>query len=653
MKRINSFLSILCSVAVLCCLVNCTQDESNPSSQENEVTVKEELDDTVKNKYTVLGSSSGTQSLFGDVNCHDPKLFQDDDGTYYVYSTDASVGNVERTGLIVRSSTDLVTWKCEANSALQGYWDKDWLAWEGFVASTSDSIVHSNASYTAYTWAPTVIKQNGLYYMFHGTNNTCQTVGKVTTRPASSITFAIASTPKGPFYPASYISSYDADTQADKNETDIVAIQTALKTLGVTYSQSFLVRYTYNTAATSTNTPSLDGTALTLPDYSTCKNAAIYGAIDPEFVYDVASGNLMTYEIGGNTCYAMTYGSWSLGIVLVYVDAVSLKPVNYLTGAELDIPLDEQTEAGTNSARNYYGIKIGGGYGAGYEGSQVIYNSSTEYYYLFVSMGDLSYEYRVGVGRSKTLDGTEPYLDASGKSMFLQKSDSTATNYYSNYHAIGSKIVGAVAFANEYSWRCPGGQSILRTNDGKVMFACHTRTNFKAGYYFYLQCRQMFFTQEGWPVLNQNEYYDDYNGSDEKLAAVTAADIAGTYDTILTVRGIETSIPTIFGETVSKAYNTCDATPTASCSMAFAEDGSISGSYSGTWKLASDGYTITISLKDSTGAALGTFKGYVLKATDWARIGSVTRQTISFTTIDSTAGDAKAGEYFFGNKHNY
>jgi hypothetical protein len=43
----------------------------------------------------------------------------------------------------------------------------------------------------------------------------------------------------------------------------------------------------------------------------------------------------------------------------------------------------------------------------------------------------------------------------------------------------------------------------------------------------------------------------------------------------------------------------------------------------------------------------------VLRATDWARKGDVTRQTVTFTTIDSTSGDAEAGEYFWGNKHNY
>ena len=246
------------------------------------------LDDITYTKYTKNANVS-SQTSFGAVSCHDPKLFQDASGTYYVYSTDASCGNVEYTGLVVRTSTDLMNWTCLGTSALQGYWDKDFLAWEGFTARSSET-KHNNSSYTAYTWAPTVIKNNGLYYMFHGTNNTCETVNGNTTRPASSITMAIASSAAGPFYPADYISSYDADTESDTNESDLTAIQTTLTNLGITYSQSFLVRYTYSQSATSTYTASLDGTAIDAPDYSTCKNAAIYGAIDPEFVYDIATG---------------------------------------------------------------------------------------------------------------------------------------------------------------------------------------------------------------------------------------------------------------------------------------------------------------------------------------------------------------------------
>ncbi|MFA6936651.1 MAG: glycoside hydrolase family 43 protein [Treponema sp.] len=666
--------SILCGVLLSSVIFSCKFENTNTNgttgNSETTNTSDENLNSYVYSKYSNGTTLAGyTQTKWNAVNCHDPKLFQDTDGTYYVYATDASCGNIGNVGLHVRYSTDLINWKGSSSSAIAGYWDKSFIAWEDYTASSSE-VKQNNSSYTAYTWAPTVIKQNGLYYMYHGVNATnAVKSGSTTSRWTSSITLAIASSAKGPFYPAEFISSYNADSDTDKNESDIVSIQDILENLNISYAQSFLVRYAAGggsgTATTTSVTPTIDGAAVASPDYSKTNNNR-FGCIDPEFVYDMSDGNLMTYTIGSNTCYAMIYGSWMNGISVVYVDSDSLKPVatedftdgnnnSISTGDELEMSLDEANYYAyptSTSAYHLIGTRIAGGYSAGYEGAQLIYNSNTGYYYIFVSMGDLSYEYRVGVGRCKTIDGA--YLDPSGKSMLLSNT-STDENYKNNYHAIGGKILGAVELNGEYSWRCPGGESIFRNSDGQIIIACHSRTNFQMGYYFYLQCRQMFFNEELWPVLNQNEYYNDYTDittdGTEELSALSKSDIAGTYDTILTVRGAETSVPAIFGETLTAEYNTCDSTPTASKTMVISENGTVSGdNYSGTWTLASDGYTITINLKDSSGAALGTFKGYVLNAVDWARKGSVDRRTITFTTLCSNTAATEAGEYFWGNK---
>ena len=757
-------------------------------------------DAIVSTKYTTATTTatSGTQASWGALNCHDPKLFQDDDGTYYVYSTDASIGNAHQRGLIVRSSKDLINWTCSATSAIQSNWDSSMLSW---LEQTSS---------TATTWAPTVIKQNGKYYMYHGI---IVNTSNATTSPAAYIGLAIADSPTGPFKPAAtYDSStykqsglvryvwtggtggtgssgtystyvggemtgmkvnsvsytdgthtsstahtitnatlaatgnwYDVTTTAYEGVTGLTGDFTVTYDVtltspgasnwqkwsfafkdttnnkgwylradaysndasslggtnsfgyggasdatntGITYSYTWdgydsnattnfhdvfaagteviiKAAYTESTGVcvvtatvagtvvyTATGTPSTTSTL-----YTDCNNSGAYntttktydtssnwsngfGAIDPEFVFDVAdtsSGTKLpkTYTVGTNTCYAMTFGSWKGGIALIYVDAQTLKPVDK-NGNELDTPLDELSIPDVAT-------KIAGGYGAAYEGAQLIYNSDTGYYYVFVSMGELNYEYRVGVGRCATIDGT--YVDAGGTSMNF-----TNTTNANKYHAIGSKIIGAAELNGEYSWRCPGGQSILRTSDGKIMFACHTRTNFYAGYYFYLQVRQMFFTSDGWPVLNQNEYYAKSYNDNETLTSLSVSDVAGTYDTILTVRGTATSSYTPFGGAAG-TYNTADETPTASVELVLGTDGTISGgTYTGTWALAADGYTITLSLKNSSGTTLGTFKGYALHATDWARKGSVYRKTITFTTIDSTSGDTEAGEYFWGNK---
>lgn len=552
--------------------------------------------------------SNGTQDQWGPLNCHDPKIFQDDDGTYYVYSTDASIGGAGEKGLQIRKSKDLINWESQPRSAIQNQWDRDWVKWVFYKQAYKSS------------WAPTVIKQNGLYYMYHG----IITDGRNPGYPDASITFAIASSPLGPFYPAAKAAKKDPK------------IKEVLDSLGVSYKQSTLVRYCYEDRSMSIDADeALSMETLYNTGYYDTNNeesgdfaslAYGFGCIDPEFVMDVATGKLMEYTIGGRKCYAVTYGSWKGGIALMYVDAVSLKAVDR-EGNELDVPAD--------TVEGAFGKCIGGGYGAAYEGAQVIFNKDTGYYYLFVSMGNLDYEYRVGVGRSKSIEG--PYIDAGGRSMLFGPMDGQ------DYHAIGSKIIGAHELKGEYSFRCQGGESILRTADGKIVMAVHSRTNFLPGYFFFLQIHQMFFNEDGWPVINENEYYNDFNGKDEGLNKLSVSEIAGTYDAILTVRDNEEGRFTPFGSTDSFQVHITDATPTPSKDLTLNEDGTIGGNnYSGKWTLAEDGYSITINLD-----GIGIFKGYVLNAVDWARKNAKgSHRTITFTTLDST----KTGEYFWGNK---
>ncbi len=588
-------------------------------------TNSEGLKSIVTQKY-----SSTSTAAWG---CHDPKLFQDDDGTYYVYSTGWEMG------VQIRKSTDLIHWEKLSNSAFytsQGsgssvypdmYWDDDFLKWTGKITNDGTTITSDDGSYTATnnpnSWAPTVIKQNGKYYMFHGivldvedVNGTC--------RRAGAITLAISDSATGPFIPASIYAP-------------------------ATYSQSTLVRHVW-----SNDYSVIDSAQEAVIGYSASYNSSDgswakgFGAIDPEFVMDVATGNLMTYSIGGRTCYAMTYGSWLGGIALIYVDSTSFKPVcsvagtstfnnhSYSVGDVMDAPLD--------SIDGNQGVQIAGGEAVGYEGAQLIYNSDTNYYYLFVSMGELTYEYRVGVGRSNDIEG--PYTDACNRTM-------TCSSNWKAYHAYGSKIIGAWQFGaemgDEYGFRSPGGESILRTSDGKILFANHTRTNYMLSGNFCLQIHQMFFSEDGWPLLNMNDYYDEA----ASLTSLTTDEIAGTYLVNLTERSTSTASITSTDNTTIK-YNSADEIESYSKEIILASDGSVSGTYSGTWTLGSDGYSVTFVLSEN-GSAIGIFKGIVMNAVDWAKKGSsAKRKTVTFTAIcESTNSNYKKGEYIFGNKVNY
>ena len=628
------------SVAFLAMLSSCSQKPVpeatlvKPVPMENESVVnnakRDSLDESDVKEYFAVKTDADSPAFAHEKyngatqaswQCHDPRLFQDPDtGKYYVYST--GWGN----GAELRSSDDLVHWAKHGNSPLWDpkdvsisyrhmHWDDDFLKWVGYVTNDGTSYATKWYKPTARpnSWAPTVVKQNGKYYMLHGiiTDTLTYSAGK---HPAAAITLAIADKPEGPFIPAK---EYDSQK----------------------YSNSTLVRYVWHNKGSQNTEIGYWGS------YNTANAswANGFGAIDPEFVMDVATGELQKFKIGKNQCYAVTYGSWKNGIALIYVDAETFKPVaavsgtstfdgkQYRVGDEMDAPVD--------SIEGNCGVLIAGGKGAAYEGSQVIYNSKTGYYYVFVSMGDLSFEYRVGVGRSKKVDG--PYLDTSGKPMVFEKA--LDADYY---HSFGGKIIGAAELNGEYGYMAPGGQSIIRDKDGRILFACHTRTNFKGIDAFCLKIHSMFFTEDGWPVLNQNEYWNDYDGNTEGLTQLSASDIAGTYDAIMTVRGsskgsFKTGVVSVNGMHVD------DARPTASKEMTLKEDGSIGGSYGGTWSLAKNGNAITIKLTDDGGAAIGTFKGYALKAYDWARKGAdVNRYTITFTTVDGLT----TGEYFWGNK---
>ena len=734
-------------------------------------------------KYTADTEEAYKQASWGALNTHDPKLFQDDDGTFYVYSTDASIGNEHKRGLQVRTSKDLLTWTAHPEPVIVN-WDPDMLAW---MKQTEE---------TATTWAPTVVKQNGKYYMFHG----IIADGALPTGPTAWIGLAIADSPLGPFEPAqvkepetykqsalvryawetndkpmkfvpnensrfsAYIGGemnmmtvsgikvnggrnileepvrlfkgnwtdlngpsykgvdgltgdwtvefqirldstgdndwekwafalYDEETGGGwylrgdsysnnataagaetnlygsdfganveyfpKNGREAAALYNDRMNLTVraTYDEdegSCLVealskgeviysakgeRFTTDMIFDTLNTSSFD-TATTVGEKSVSQDPWTrgFGCIDPEFVADVATGRIMRNSFGD---YYMTYGSWKGGIALITVDSKTFKPTYVDKSGKrhiLDAPLD--------TVEGAFGTRIAGGEGAAYEGAQLIYNSDTGYYYIFVSMGNLTYEYRVGVGRSKDILG--PYMDASGRNMSEVTDKAGSANYY---HNAGSKIIGAYQIKDERGWRSPGGQSILRANDGRIMFANHTRTQFLPSYFFYLQIHEMFFTESGWPVLNMNEFAPNEAG--DRLFRTSR--IPGKYDVVVTKRSGKVQKGSQFPDTTAaEDFSESDGWVTESERIKLCKDGTISGAYTGSWTFSKDDDTpenaMAIKIKLD---GKGSFEGYVLSATDFSRLDRTRRDTVTISAICTEKNSSASGEYLFGNKRNY
>jgi arabinan endo-1,5-alpha-L-arabinosidase len=94
-------------------------------------------------------------SLWGELNVHDPAIIKDGD-YYYVFSTDASLGNLHPLGVQIRRSRDLITW--EYRGAAFKDFEKDVaeaIAYAGLKPQNKDGL-----------WAPDIVKVNGKYRLY-------------------------------------------------------------------------------------------------------------------------------------------------------------------------------------------------------------------------------------------------------------------------------------------------------------------------------------------------------------------------------------------------------------------------------------------------------------------------------------------------------
>lgn len=112
-------------------------------------------------------------ALWGGRHAHDPTAVRDDDGTYWLFSTDAWADGPVRAGVQVRRSKDLVTWEFHG-WALDGV-PADGAAWSG----------------AAGLWAPDVVRVGDEWRMYWSAS----TFGSRT----SAIGLAVAPHPTGPW----------------------------------------------------------------------------------------------------------------------------------------------------------------------------------------------------------------------------------------------------------------------------------------------------------------------------------------------------------------------------------------------------------------------------------------------------------------------
>ncbi|GEL13759.1 arabinan endo-1,5-alpha-L-arabinosidase [Lapidilactobacillus concavus DSM 17758] len=232
-------------------------------------------------------------------------------------------------------------------------------------------------------------------------------------------------------------------------------------------------------------------------------------AIDPQTFYD-KNGQLW-----------MVYGSYSGGIFIL--------KMNQKTG----LPMAGQG----------YGKRLLGGNHVRIEGSYLLYNSKTDYYYLFLSFGglDATGGYNLRVGRSKNPDG--PFVDSQGHDFTKIKGPVGTTFDDDAIEKYGVKIMGNHTWDTKKPFRSgyvsPGHNSAYYdAKSQKYFLIFHSRFP-STGEAYQDRVHQMFFTKSGWPVVAPLRY------AGETIAKYQLDQVIGDYQVVQMNKKITAKITTL------------------------------------------------------------------------------------------------------------
>lgn len=235
------------------------------------------------------------------------------------------------------------------------------------------------------------------------------------------------------------------------------------------------------------------------------------------------------------------------------------------------------------------------------EAPEIIYNPQLKQYFLFVSYDPLMTTYNVRVGRSEKPEG--PFLDYFGNDM-REETD--------NYPI----LIAPYQFNNHIGWAGTAHCSVFEDKDGNYYMANQARLR-PQNHMMDLHIRQIFWTEDGWPVLSPERY------ANTPQPKISRDDLIGEWE-IIEIKG---NIPqrqleagqVLWGENLLRQEE--ENKPKI---IVLNKDSAISGSISGKWSFGGDD-TLTLNSSDSV-QSLHLFWGQ-----DWEN----QTQTILFTGINS------------------
>ncbi|MBO7402306.1 MAG: glycoside hydrolase family 43 protein [Lachnospiraceae bacterium] len=406
--------------------------------------------------------------------------------------------------------------------------------------NTYDKVFAEPGKYVGGTdqlWAPDVIynKAMGKYCMYMSVSGTTTT---------SCIALAVADSIEGPY---EYVDTviYSGFTDETVGMTDV------LKVLGI----KSLSETKYNYDGKSSNA-----------DYPNC--------IDPTVFY------------GGDGKLYMVYGSMSGGIFMVLLDEK--------TGR-----LDRTYKYTDPKDDPYFGVRIAAGQRKTGEGSFIMYDDESGYYYLFVTYGYLNAHcgYQIREFRSKEVFG--PYLDAAGRAATVEPGGTNVDK--------GIKLFGDYDFScltNAYT--SPGHNSAIKTPEGEYFLVYHQRFNNK-GEMHEVRVHKLVKNSEDW--LTALPY--EYSGEKDLTETPDPSEVAGVYEFIAHGTEVDVSSTPIIRSTP----------------LAFCEDGTVldncDSRFFGSWSFMGDGGKVRI--QTPKGVYYGVFSKQMTEGTK--------RETYVFSAI--------------------
>lgn len=301
-------------------------------------------------------------------------------------------------------------------------------------------------------------------------------------------------------------------------------------------------------------------------------NQSIMNAIDPSVIETPATGK-----------WWMHYGSYFGGLF-----CIELNP-------ETGLPLTDGDQGHLTARRaNYKKDNL--------EAPEILYNPELNKYFLFGSYDPLMTTYNVRVGRSDKAEG--PFFDFTEQDM-----RDTTDNF--------PILTAPYRFDNHPGWAGTGHCAALRTEDGRY-FMFHQGRLSPRNAQMILHVREMFFNEDGWPVVSPERY------AGTKSHKFNKTDLAGDWEIIRVfeprhLRNLEAG-QILWGEGELKSDE---------CNISFHLSLLPGGNteHQGKWKFSKEKQTLNLILNNETIENLIIHAGH-----DWEN----EKETILFTGLDNS-----------------